>query len=84
MDFDTLVDITWSRWHDLTLERYGNTPTLSQMFEVAQDAARWVADDAGLPPLAVTLYGELKGVLVRLGQVGEVVVEPRVRPTVLH
>ena len=82
MDFDMLVDITWTRWEDITLKRYGNNATFAQMFEVAQEAACWVADEAGLPPLAVTLYGELKAVLVRLEHTNEIVI--RTRPMIWH
>lgn len=84
MDFDTLVDITWDRWQTITLERYGNGASLAQMIAVAQDAARSVAWDADLPILAVTLYAELKVVLVRAAQTGELIVGERTRPTVLH
>jgi hypothetical protein len=84
MDFDTLVETAWLRWHDLTLERYGNMATLPQMYEVAQDVSRAVANEAGLPPLTITLYGELKGVLARLTLVDEVAVQRGCRPTTLH
>ena len=85
MDFDALVETAWLHWHNLTLERYGDQATLPQMYEVAQDVCRAVAIEEGLPPLAITLYGELKGVLARLSLVDEVTVENHpVRRTILH